>query len=137
MYRFNVELSDQSYQVSWLDLVADEEDKNEAKAKKNLKGSKSMMGGSLDPYASDDDDQLKVWDKRFLWQCKCDIWQRLTWNQQTTPVSSLLLSWTLHLQALARKYEQKYGGAAEKIKKKKKAQKVRLTTVGVAEVSTV
>ena len=60
VYRFNVDVSDESYQVSWLDLVAEEEDKNEAKAKKNLKGSKAMMGGSIDPYASDDDDQLKV-----------------------------------------------------------------------------
>ena len=59
-HRFNVEISDESYQVSWLDLVAEEEEKNEAKAKKDFKGSKAMMGGSIDPYASDDDDQLKV-----------------------------------------------------------------------------
>ena len=55
-----MDVSDESYQVSWLDLVAEEEDKNEAMAKKNFKGSKAMMGGSIDPYASDDDDQLKV-----------------------------------------------------------------------------
>ena len=60
VHRFNVEISDESYQVSWLDLVAEEEEKNEAKAKKDFKGSKAMMGGSIDPYASDDDDQLKV-----------------------------------------------------------------------------
>ena len=64
MFRFNVEVSDESYQVSWLDLVAEEEDKKEAKAKKDFKGSKAMMGGSIDPYASDDDDQLKVSSSR-------------------------------------------------------------------------
>ena len=66
MYRFNVDVSDETYQVSWLDMVAEEEDKKEAKAKKNLKGSQAMMGGSMDPYASDDDDQLKVSFGKYL-----------------------------------------------------------------------
>ena len=66
LYRFNVDVSDESYQVSWLDLVAEEEEKKEAKAKKNFKGAKDMMGGAIDPYASDDDDQLKVSFEKYI-----------------------------------------------------------------------
>ena len=82
-YRFNLKLTFEDAKnypdYNWLDLVAkEEEDRLEVKRKE-------VQDQMLDPYASDDEDQLK---------------------------------------ALAKKFEEKYGGATEKIKKKKKARKL-------------
>ena len=83
-YRFNLKLTfddAKSYpDFNWLDIVAKEEEDRLVSKRKELQEQKQ-----LDPYASDDEDQL---------------------------------------QALAKKFEEKYGGATEKIKKKKKARKL-------------
>ena len=69
-YRFDLSLSSESKahypEFNWLDLVAKEEEQKYEDKRKEV----------LDPYASDDDDQLK---------------------------------------ALAKKFEEKYGGATEKV----------------------
>ena len=81
-YRFHVTLKDEDKQFpefNWLDLVAKEE---ETRLESKRKEVHDQM---LDPYASDDEDQLK---------------------------------------ALAKKFEERYGGATEKIKKKKKVRKL-------------
>merc|ERR1712012_1061840 len=81
-YRFSLKLTDEAKnypEFNWLDLVAKEE---ESRLESKRKEVQNQM---LDPYASDDEDQLK---------------------------------------ALAKKFEEKYGGATEKIKKKKKARKL-------------
>ena len=81
-YRFHVKLKDEGKHYpdfNWLDLVAKEE---ETRLESKRKEVQDQM---LDPYASDDEDQLK---------------------------------------ALAKKFEEKYGGATEKIKNKKKARKL-------------
>ena len=89
--RFNLDLDGaENYEFNWLDLIAAEEDSKakDGGKKPHYAGAAQTMSGVLDPYASDDEDQLK---------------------------------------ALARKYEQKYGGgesASDKVKKKKKARKL-------------
>merc|ERR1711860_330420 len=83
-YRFNLKMTfddAKSYpDFNWLDLVAKEEEDRLVSKRKELQDQKQ-----LNPFASDDEDQL---------------------------------------QALAKKFEEKYGGATEKIKKKKKARKL-------------
>ena len=70
-YRFDLSLSSESKahypEFNWLDLVAKEEEQKYEDKRKEV----------LDPYASDDEDQLK---------------------------------------ALAKKFEEKYGGATEKVR---------------------
>lgn len=70
-YRFDLSLSPENKthypEFNWLDLVANEEEQKYEDKRKEV----------LDPYASDDDDQLK---------------------------------------ALAKKFEERYGGASEKVR---------------------
>jgi len=90
-YRFNLKMTfddAKSYpDFNWLDLVAKEEEDRLVSKRKELQDQKQLAQDQkqLNPFASDDEDQL---------------------------------------QALAKKFEEKYGGATEKIKKKKKARKL-------------
>lgn len=98
-YRFTLTLKDQNHpkeknaynEFNWLDLVAAEEQARVKAKMGEIVRKKAVLTGqkdakhTLDPFASDDEDQI---------------------------------------QALAKKFEAKYGSASDRIKKKKKARKV-------------
>ena len=65
-YRFEVILDPKSkeYEVNWLDLIATEEEKKNASRLK-MDGASRTMSGALDPYASDDEDQLRALARKY------------------------------------------------------------------------
>ena len=56
-YRFTIHRTDDQYQFNWLDLIADEADKKKPPSMTPLT--------NLDPYASDDDEQLKALARKY------------------------------------------------------------------------
>ncbi|TRY72197.1 hypothetical protein TCAL_11287 [Tigriopus californicus] len=53
------------YEFNWLDLIAEENERKESKVDDGHMGGNNFGGAALDPYASDDDEQLRALARKF------------------------------------------------------------------------